>query len=239
MVTDALDVEDNVGGVCLDKNAFQKCDHARKVRAMASLAQVCGLLLLSMFLPMLGPVVQASPPPQAEWRIAFEASFFQPGVRVPVPDAKKTFLTAGIYKDGEFTGFTKKEWEGFALEWEAFAKAARWNAESDWESLEIRFKRDRREVVQYAEIISRNGTAGCCIVTEGFGTRFFETMGDSFLFAVPSRQQCFVFPKLAGNTAVYSDMVHAAYRASSNPISVELFEWDKGVIKAVGVFERP
>jgi hypothetical protein len=34
-------------------------------------------------------------------------------------------------------------------------------------------------------------------------------------------------------------MVHAAYRASSNPISVELFEWDKGVIKAVGVFERP
>jgi len=183
--------------------------------------------------------MQASPPPQAEWRIALEASFFQPGVRRPVPDAKKTFLTAGIYKDGEFTGFTKKEWEGFAMEWEAFAKVARRNAESDWGSLEIRFKRDRREVVQYAEIISRNGTAGCCVVSEAFGACFLETMGDCFLFAVPSRHQCFVFPKLGGNNAVYSDMVHAAYRASSNPISVELFEWDKGVIKAVGVFERP
>jgi hypothetical protein len=239
MVADAMDVDDDVGGVCLDKNAFQKCDHALKVRAMASLAQVCGSLFVSAVLTIVGRSVQASPPPQAEWRIALEASFFKPAVRVAVPEAKKTFLTAGIYRDGEFTGFTKQEWEEFAIDWDAFAAVARRNAERDWESLEIRFKRDRREVVQYAEIISRNGTAGCCVVTEAFGPRFFETMGESFLFAIPSRQQCFVLPKLAGNPAVYSDMVHSAYRASSNPISVELFEWDKGVIKAVGMFERP
>ena len=188
---------------------------------------------------MTEPLAQAAPPPEAEWRIALEASFFQPAVQRKVAEAKKTILTAGIYRDGEFTGFTKRDWNEFSIGWDGFAKIAGENATKDLDSQEIRFKRDRRDVVQYAEMISRSGLAGCCVLSEAFGSRFVETMGEVFFFAIPSRQQCFVFPKLGGNVSAYSEMVHSAYRASSNPISVELFEWDKGEIKAVGVFERP
>jgi hypothetical protein len=206
---------------------------------MSPLAQVYGSLLVYVMLGSVRLFAQAAPPPEPEWRIAFEASFFRPGVQVPVTDAKKTLLTAGVYKEGEFAAFNKKEWEGFSMAWDAFAKVARTNAARDWDAQEIRLRRDRRDVVLYAEILSRNGTTGCCVLSDEFGSRFSETMGEVFLFAIPSRYQCFVFPKLGGNVSAYSEMVHSAYRASAHPISVELFEWEKGEIRAVGLFERP
>ena len=206
---------------------------------MSPLAQVCGSLLVYMTLGAARLFAQAAPPPQPEWRVALEASFFRPGVQVQVPDAKKTLLTAGVYKEGEFTAFNKKEWEGFSMAWDFFAKVARANTVKDWDAQEIRLRRDRRDVVLYAEIFSRNGSTGCCVLSDEFGSRFLETMGEVFLFAIPSRYQCFVFPKLGGNVSAYSEMVHAAYRASAHPISVELFEWEKGQIRAVGLFERP
>ena len=239
MVADSIHVYHHVRRVRFYKNAFQKSDHALKIRGMSPLAQVCGSLLVYMMLGAAELFAQAAPPPEPEWRIALEASFFRPGVQVPVPEAKKTLLTAGVYREGEFTAFNKKEWEEFSIGWDVFAKAARANVAQDWEAQEIRLRRDRRDVVLYAEILSRNGTTGCCVLSDEFGPRFLETMGEVFLFAIPSRYQCFVFPKLGGNVSAYSEMVHSAYRATAHPISVELFEWEKGEIRAVGLFERP
>jgi hypothetical protein len=239
VVANAIHVYHHVRGVCFCKNAFQKSDHAPKIRGMSPLAQVCGSLLVFMTLGVAQLAAQSTPAAESEWRITLEASFLRPGVQVPVKDAKKTVLTAGVYREGEFTAFNKKEWEGFAIGWDAFEKVARANAAKDWQSQEIRLKRDRRDVVLYAEILSKNGSAGCCVFSDAFGPGFFETMGEVFLFALPSRYQCFVFPKFGGNVSAYSEMVHSAYRASAQPISVELFEWEKGQIRAVGVFERP
>lgn len=164
----------------------------------------------------------------------------RPAAYTPVAAALKTVVAAGRVGDsGELAAFSGADWAAQRVEWAAFWKAAMGNASEDFRKAEIRFERDSKQVIRYAEIISKEGRASSLVFAPEFAAHFAESMGESFLIAVPSRFQCFVFPKLAGNVARYAPLVHEGYRATAYPVSEELFECEKGGLWAAGVFERP
>jgi len=158
-------------------------------------------------------------------------------VSVPVENARKTVKVAGVWDGGQLVPFSKKDWEKTGPSWPAFEKKAMVAASEDFKKLQISFKRDGRMVIEYAELFSVEGLVASGVLAPEMGVRFTDTLGDVLLFAVPSRHRAFVFPQLASDVSRYSGMVWEAYRESSFPVSVELFEWRKGEIKAVGLFE--
>jgi hypothetical protein len=198
----------------------------------------CGLLAFGCgdFSAMQG----ADPLPSEPWRIWLEASFFRPVAYAPVTAARKTVVAAGkVDEAGELVAFSQEAWSELKVGWVDFWKQATRNAAEDFRKAEVRFERDAKQVIRYAEVVSREGRASALVFAPGFATHFEETMGESFLLAVPSRYQCFVFPKLVGDVSRYAALVTNAYRASAYPVSLELFECEKGGIWAAGFFERP
>lgn len=164
----------------------------------------------------------------------------RPAAYSPVAAARKTVVAAGRGEEGgELVAFSAQDWAAQKMDWAEFWKEACRNASEDFRKAEIRFERDSKRVIRYAEILSREGRASALVFAPEFASHFADTMGESFLIVVPSRYQCFVFPKLAGDLARYAPMVHEAYRATAYPVSEELFECEKGGVWATGIFERP
>jgi len=154
-----------------------------------------------------------------------------------VENAQKTVKVAGVWDGNLLAALTKKEWSKLGLKWTEVENKARKTASNDFQKLTISLKRDRRMVVEYAELSSSDGLVSSGVLAAEMGERFADTLGDDLLFVVPSRYRAFVFPKLGPDVSKFSGLVWSAYRESSYPVSVELFEWRKGTIRAVGVFE--
>jgi hypothetical protein len=144
-----------------------------------------------------------------------------------------------VGEGGELSAFSSAEWGGQKADWKKFWKEALHNAAEDFKQVEIRFHRDANRVIRYAEVQSRQGRMAAVVLAPEFARHFVDTMGESFLIAVPNRYQCFVFPKLAWDVSRYAPLVQEAYRATAYPVSTELFECETGGVWAVGMFERP
>src|SRR5262249_4664707 len=113
------------------------------------------------------------------------------------------------------------------------------NAATDLETLKPRYTRDRKKVIQYAELRSPQPIVASAVLAPKFLSLFKDTLGDAVLVVVPNRFTAFVFPQLATNYQEYSPMVFEAYHETAYPISVEVFEFSAAGIRAVGVYERP
>jgi uncharacterized protein YtpQ (UPF0354 family) len=172
------------------------------------------------------------------FRIWLEAKFLGAPVSAAVENAQRTVRAGGYWEDGKLIGYTKKEWGNLNLKWETFEKKAREKSSEDFRTLQVAYKRDNRMVIEYAELTSDDGVASSAVLAPEFGEKFEDTLGEVLLLAVPSRTRVIVFPQLGTDISRYSEMVLSAYRETSHPVSVEVFEWRKGKIRAVGVFER-
>lgn len=171
------------------------------------------------------------------WRIWFDAKFLASAVQKTVPGAEKTVFSGGVWDGEQLVGFERVRWKELGLGWEGFEAAARRNAVVDFASVGVRFERNKRRVIEFAELSSDQPLVASAVLDPGLGNRFSETLGDVLFLAVPSRFKAYVFPQHGGDPAQYARMVWAAYRETSQPVSLELFEWRRGVIRAVGTFE--
>lgn len=174
---------------------------------------------------------------ELEFRVWLEAKFMGAPISSTLENAQKTLKVAGVWDGNGLAAFTKKEWSKLGLNWTEVENKARKTASDDFRKLTISFKRDRRMVVEYAELFSSEGLVSSGVLAAEMGERFADTLGDDLLFVVPSRYRAFVFPKLGPDVSKFSGLVWSAYRENSYPVSVELFEWRKGNIRAVGLFE--
>ena len=171
------------------------------------------------------------------WRVWLEAKFLAPAVHALVPGAQGTVLAAGFWDGAQLVPFERSHWEGQALKWSDFEPTARLKAAGDLAGVSVRFQRDKRRVIEFAELSSEQPLVAAAVLAPGLGNRFSDTLGEVLLLAVPSRYRAFVFPQHGRDPSQYAGMVWAAYRETAYPVSVELFEWRGGRLKAVGTFE--
>jgi hypothetical protein len=171
------------------------------------------------------------------FRVWLEAKFMGAPISETIQNAQKTVKAAGVWDGNQLAALTKKDWSKLDLKWLEFGKIARTAASADFQKLQVSFKRDRRMVIEYAELFSSDGLVSSAVLAPEMGVKFEDTLGEVLLFAVPSRSRAFVFPQLGSDVSKYSALVWDAYRETAYPVSVELFEWRKGTIRAVGLFE--
>lgn len=178
-------------------------------------------------------------PAEASWRIWFEAKSAHAPVANPIPGAERTEWVAGFRGDDGLAYFSKQEFEGLKTTAEAFAKRARENAETDLQTLTPAYTRNRKKVIEYAELHSDQPIVASAILAPGFLKLFKDTLGEKVFVIIPNRFTAYVFPALASNYLDYAPMVFTAFGETAWPVSTEVFEVSGHGVKSAGHFERP
>ncbi|RYD82799.1 MAG: hypothetical protein EOP84_08885 [Verrucomicrobiaceae bacterium] len=175
----------------------------------------------------------------ASWRIWMEPKFMRAPVSAPVAQAERTVLAAGTLREGELHLIPKSEWDALGNSWETFSVRARANAAADLATLKPEYVRNRKKVIEYAILRSEQPIVASAILAPKFLSLFEETLGPKVLVTVPNRYTAYIFPALVTNYADYAPMIFRDYRATPFPVSIEVFEFSKQGIKAVGAYEEP
>ncbi|MEK0445127.1 MAG: hypothetical protein RLZZ399_448 [Verrucomicrobiota bacterium] len=233
VVADAMDIQHDMGGVRLDQNAFEEGDHVGEIRREVRGRQALRILVGWLWVCLGGAALAEG----GEWRVWMEARFMRPAMSAALPGAERTVIAGGRWDGEELRAFSKKEWEALGVDWATFEKEARRQSVRDWEGVEIRLERDKRKVIQFAELRSKQPLVASAVLAPGFGERFADTLGDRLWVVVPNRFQAFVFPKLAGAYEKYAGMVLQSYAATAYPVSLEVLEWSRDGWRAVGIFD--
>ena len=134
---------------------------------------------------------------------------------------------------------TTEELAGRGIELARFAARARENAGADLAGLKPRYVRNRKKVIEYAELRSEKPVVAGAVLAPKFLALFRETLGEKVLVVVPNRFTAFVFPALASSYEDYAPMVLEALRATAWPVSVEVFEISAEGVRCVGRYGEP
>lgn len=160
-------------------------------------------------------------------------------VAAHVKGAEKTDIAGGWMDQGELSPMSQAEFAQMGVTWAEFSAQAVENAAADLAQLKPNYTRNRKKIIEFAEVRSERPIVATAVLAAGFRALFEETLGPSILVVVPNQQTAFVFPKLASSYRDYSDMVYRAYRETSHPVSLELFELSEKGIESVGRFADP
>jgi len=236
VVSNAMHVQNHMSGIRLGQDSFQKGDHACK--DLTRLTRRQALRRILMGLPLIAPAhgLLAVDP---DWRIWLEGRFMAPQVHSPVEGAKRSLLCAGRWDGTQLVSFTRLQWLELGMSWVQLENSTKRASAQDLAQCSVSFKRDKRQVIEYAEVRCELPLVASAVLAPEFATRFSETLGDVIQLAVPNRHKAFVFPQLGSDLSRYSDLVLNAYRDGAYPVSVELFELRNGILRCAGIFERP
>lgn len=156
-----------------------------------------------------------------------------------IPNAERTVLAPVVVDGGDYLYPSKKIMERFQVDPADIRERATQAAAADLASLKPRYERDRKLVIQYAELRSERPIVASAVLAPKFLEMFKDTLGEKVLVVVPNRYTAYVFPSLASNYQDYYPMVLEAFRATAWPISVEVFEVSVDGIRAVGIYQEP
>ena len=160
-------------------------------------------------------------------------------VTLPIAGAERTELCAGFLTEEGPRAMTKAEQTEMGIGMARFAAQARENAAADLAGLKPRYVRNRKRVIEYAELRSERPVVAGAVLAPKFLELFAGTLGEKVLVVVPNRFTAFVFPALAGNHADYAPMVLAALRETAWGVSVEVFEISSEGVRCVGRYAEP
>ncbi len=192
-----------------------------------------------MSLAALALVAQAEPPPAGAWRVWLSPRYMHSAAGAVVPGAKLTEFAGGRLEDDDLTPFTKTEFAALGLSWDDFFAKAREACAADLAALQPRYVRNRRQVIEYAVLESKDPVVASAVLAPKFLALFSETLGPKVLVSMPNQFQAFVFPALASDYQDYAPMVREAYRATAHPVSLEVLEFSAAGIKAIGAYDTP
>jgi hypothetical protein len=176
---------------------------------------------------------------ESEWRVFLEPKFLRAPITSPIPSAQRTELAAGQYANGALEAFSKDTFASLGIDWGKFAERARQNADADLATLKPRFERNARKTIIYGALESEKPIVASAVLAPGFLDLWKETLGETILVVVPNRHAAFVFPHIASDYQSYYPMVFRAYRDSTHPVGVEVFEVSKTGWRCVGIYQEP
>ncbi len=178
-------------------------------------------------------------PTEFKWRVLLEPKSMHRQVTWEIPGAQRTVFAPVVVNGADYLYPPRKILEKFQVDPADIKERAALAAAADLDSLAPRYQRDRKQVIQYAELRSTRPIVASAVLAPKFLGLFKDTLGEKVLLVVPNRFTAYVFPALASNYQDYSPMVFEAYRATAWPISVELFEVSVDGFRAAGVYQEP
>lgn len=188
--------------------------------------------MIGLFGPDFG--ARAAVPEEASWRLWLAPRFLHSAGGLAIANAKRTDLAVGFLDSLGYE--TWPAGESLPGGWVARAKE---NAANDLAQVTVSFHRNRKKVIEYAELKCANGVMASAVLAPKFLDLFADTLGPTVLVVVPNPKVAYVFPKLASNYQDYGPVVYEAYRGDASRISLEIFEVDAEGWKAIGAFPDP
>jgi hypothetical protein len=173
------------------------------------------------------------------WRVWLEAKSAHAPVVQELTGAQRTVLCAGFLTDDGLRPAAKGEIGPLGVDEETFFRKARANAQADLAGLKPRYVRNRKKVIEYAELKSDKPLVSGAVLAPGFLALFKDTLGPKVLVVVPNRFTAYVFPALATTYEDYGPMVLEAVQASAWPVSAEVLEVSAEGLRAVAVYREP
>ena len=178
------------------------------------------------------------PPVEFKWRVILEPKSMHREVTWEIPNAHRTVFAPVVVDGDDYLFPSKKILEKFHVEPAAIQERAALAAAADLATLKPRYERDRKQVIQYAELRSDRPIVASAVLAPKFLDMFKDTLGEKVFLVVPNRFTAYVFPALASNYQDYYPMAFEAYRATAWPVSVEVFEVSAAGFRAVGVYQE-
>jgi len=177
--------------------------------------------------------------PVDSWRVILEPKSMHRAVAWEIPGAQRTVLAPVTVDGDDYVYPSQKAWEGFHVDRAEIERRGATAATADLATLKPRYERNKKQVIQYAELTSDRPIVCSAVLAPKFLDLFRETLGDKVLLVVPNRFTAYVFPALASNYQDYYPMVFEAYKATAWPVSVEVFEIGPEGMRTVGVYRSP
>jgi hypothetical protein len=173
------------------------------------------------------------------WRVILEPKSMHREIVAEIPNAERTVFAPVVAEGDDYLFPTREILERFAVDYPAIQRLAEPAARADLAALHPRYERDRKQVIEYAELRSERPIVVSAVLAPNFLDLFQDTLGEKVLLVVPSRFVAYVFPVLASNYQDYWPMIFEAYRETPWPVSVEVFEVSKAGFRAIGVYREP
>lgn len=181
------------------------------------------------------PVVEKSPAAEKmRVGIVFETQSIDPEVFTRVQGAKKSVMVPVHEWDYGVKLFTAQEWKARAFEKGEFRRTAEKVADAVMEKVEPEFIRDSREVVLYAVIRSEDPFLSSILLSKKFLLKFKKNMGEAVRVVIVDRHEMYVFPDSGGKLNEYADVLAEQYRATRQPVSLEIFQVSDKGFKIIG-----
>lgn len=174
-----------------------------------------------------------------KWALLLEPHFMRPEVSMAIPGAERTVIVPALVQDDGLKVLTKADYDRIGVDQKVIGKQARENASALLKTLEPKFERNAKNVIEYAELAADSQLVVSTLFAPDFAARFESTLGPELLVVAPSRSRIFVFPKLASSVKEFGPMILDIYRDATYPVSTEVFEVTPEGLKAIGNFERP
>lgn len=173
------------------------------------------------------------------WRVILEPKSMHREVAWEIPGAERTVIAPVVVDGDDYLFPSRKIWDRFQVPDADIQRRGALAAAADLATLQPHYVRDRKQVIQYAELTSERPIVASAVLDPKFLEMFHDTLGEKVFLVVPNRFTAYVFPVLASNYQDYYPMVFAAYRATAWPISVEVFELGPQGMRTVGVYREP
>lgn len=195
-------------------------------------AKIPSALCVSVLLLLAGSAAQAD-----QWILAVEPSFMDHKMRRPIEGSQRTTLAIARVVDGEIEPLTREQKKSVHMTYDQIRAEALKTASSTLAQMKPEFLRDKNGVIRHAAIESADPLTASCVLAPEFGETFRSTLGPDLLLAIPTRNQILVFSKQDDAHLRLAETIIGNYLSSNNPVSREIFAWEGGRLRSLGVLQ--
>ena len=189
-------------------------------------------LCVSAVLLLAGSAAQAD-----QWVLALEPSFMDHKMRRPIDGSQRTTLAIARVVDGEIEPLTREQKKSVHMTFDQIRAEALKTASSTLARMKPEFLRDKNGVIRHAAIESPDPLTASCVLAPEFGETFRDTLGPDLLVAIPTRNQVLVFSKQDDAHLRLAETIIGNYLSSNQPVSREIFAWESGRLRSLGVLQ--
>jgi len=195
-------------------------------------AKIPSALCVSVLLHLAGSAAQAD-----QWILAVEPSFMDHKMRRPIEGSQRTTLAIARLVDGEIEPLTREQKKSVHMTFGQIRAEALKTASSTLARMKPEFLRDKNGVIRHAAIESPDPLTASSVLAPEFGETFRSTLGRDLLVAIPTRNQILVFSKQDDTHLRLAETIIGNYLSSNNPVSREIFAWEGGRLRSLGVLQ--
>jgi len=173
------------------------------------------------------------------WRVLIEPKFMPHEISFPITGSSRAVLAPAVFKDGDVTLISLKDFKALGVDWKTFLQSATENASSDLKNLTPDYTRNRKNVILYATVTSESPLTAGVVLSPDFLKMFADTLGPRIIIAIPNRYTVFAFPALASRYQDYVPLISDAYHSTAYPVSMEAYELSDKGLKTIGLYQEP